>query len=278
MVSVDLCFEPIILESNKGIVHPVAASIVVAKCAQHSIFTCIYLLLGNTQRNVCGSLKNWASSPHGAQRIQIISHLDSHVLGWDFLAIMPDVEGDVLQGDVGPEVVRKSRRAWRVMGVLCPSRASPSSSAQRLSSTVSSSSDAYLHHGPHFARVLCSFFGCLKRNGFLTISAGSCCVDSSEDVVDEDRTSARKVDHDVGAPWWGNREWVALALVNGLVTGPALGSVSGASEVEVAKRTRVIPVGTTSFKAVTVFASAGVAMTVGGGSVSAAHEPEPSQS
>ena len=123
------------------------------------------------------------------------------------------------------------------MGVWCSRSTSSSTSARCLSSAVSSASDVYLHSGPCFACPLRFFFCSLKRSGFFTLSAGSGCVDSSEDVIDNDWTWSTSVDHDVGASRWWDWEWIAFAAINWLVAGLAAGGMHCAAEVEVAKGT-----------------------------------------
>ena len=189
--------------------------------------------------------------------------MDGGVLGWDLYAIVPDVDGDESWRDVEPEFVRNSRRACLVMGVWCSRSTSSSTSARRLSSAVSLSSNAYLHSGPRFARCLLSFFGSLKRSGFFTLSSGSGCIDSSEDVVDEDLMRSTSACHDVGSSWRRDREWVAFTLVDGLVTSPTFVGVSGTAQVEVSKSARVVPVIATSVAAVAVCSSLPATFAVG---------------
>ena len=212
---------------------------------------------------MCWSPENGTPYPHCPEGVGIVGHVNGDVLGWDLCPVVPDVEGDEAWWDVGPEFFRKSWRARLVMGVWCSRSASSSTSARCLSSTVSSPSDAYLHSGPRFACSLRFFFGSLKRSGFFTLSAGSGCVDSSEDVVDNDWTWSTSIDHDVGASWWWDGEWVTLALVDGLVTSPAFVGVSGTAEVKVPKPTGVVPMVATSVAAVTIRSSSSAAIAFG---------------
>ena len=44
-------------------------------------------------------------------------------------------------------------------------------------------------------------------------------------------SEAQQLLHDIGVSQWWDWEWVALSLIDGLMTGPALGGMSGAVEV-----------------------------------------------
>ena len=182
------------------------------------------------------SFENGASCPHGAESIRIVGEVDSDILCHYFLAVVPDIEGDVSGWHIGPEFARKAWRVPCVMGMWCSICTSSSTSVHCLSSTNSSSADVYLHSGPFFTWLHRSFFCSLKRSGFLTLSSGSGCIDSSEDVVDKDQTWFTSVCHDVGALWRRrDQERITLALVDGFMAGSAASGVSGAAEVKVTK-------------------------------------------
>ena len=225
---VDFGLQAVVLKTDYDILDPITTHIVMAKYADSVVFVAVDFFVSHAGGNVCWPSKNGAPRPHGAKGVQVVSHLDSDVLGNDFSSIMPDIEWYVARQDIGPEFVRKS---WSVMGVWCSRSVSSSSSVCRLSSMVTSSSDMYFHSGPHLACVLCSFLGSLKCSGFFTLSSGSGCIDSSEDVVDEDWMRSMNVNHDVRVSQRQDWEWVALTLVNGFMTGLALGGMSGTSEV-----------------------------------------------
>ena len=90
---------------------------------------------------------------------------------------------------------------------------------------------------------------------------GSGCIDSSEDIIDEDQMWSTSVCHDVRA-LWQDREWVTLTLVDGFMTCLASGNVSGTLEVKVLKHTGVIEVVAALFEAVTVLSLCCIAMAV----------------
>ena len=220
-------------------------------------------LLREPGGSVCWSPIDGTSCPHRSEGVGVISHINGDVLGGDLYTVVPYVEGDEARQDVAPELIRKSRRACLMIGVWCSRSVSSSASACCLSSAVSSPSNAYLHSSPRFAHTFRSVFCSLKCSGFLTLSAGSGCVDSSEDVVDEDLMRSTNVCHDIGASWWWDGEWVAFALVDGLVACSAFVGVSSAAEVEVSKPTQVVEVVAASVTAVAVRSSLSAAVAVG---------------
>ena len=258
-----LCSQSVIVETDEGVIDPVPSCIVCAEDANVLEAFVVGFLLRESGHSVRWPPVNGASCPHGSEGIGVVSHVHSDVLGRDLYAIVPDVEGDEAWRDIPPELVRKSCRACLVIGVWCSRSASSLASAHHLSSAVSSPSNVYLHSGPHFACTFRSVLCPLKHSGFLTLSAGSGCIDSSEDVVDEDLMRSTNFRHDVGVSRWWDREWVTLTLVDGLVTGPAFVGVSGATQIEVPKPTGVVEMVAASVTAVAVRSSLSAAMTVG---------------
>jgi hypothetical protein len=96
--------------------------------------------------------------------------VDGDIPGFDFAAIVQDLEGDVARGYIKPELLRYARSWLRVRGASCSRRARSPSSARRLSSPGTSSYGTYLHRCFFGCGVVCPPF-ILSLTGFFVTCA-----------------------------------------------------------------------------------------------------------